>query len=120
MHSIDENETNVAQIMGFGIYALEETPESEEGKSSIDENSRLVAWGPLVDDNGDPVTADTEEGGQTIVGTAPKITGGSVPIFYETDFILLFGGATVTISNNEICLGALCADICTGVLNTVV
>ena len=92
MHAIDEDEQQTEEVLGFGIYA-------KEGSSAS--QGRLIAWGPLVDANGDPVVAGD---------TAPVLTSGDVPVFYAGDFSLAFSSVN----------GGLDGTICIGLLNTLV
>lgn len=80
--SLELPNENKYYVVGFGIYAAggdEDIPSSQK---------RLVAWGPLVDANGDRVVASQDSN----VNTAPILTRGSVPIFYKQNFKLLLGG----------------------------
>ncbi len=102
MHAIDKDEEDTAEVLGFGIYAATSASNSA--------TKRLLAWGPLVDDNGDPVVASDPEAVPPVVGTAPVLVGGGVPVFYTGDFELLFGGEN----------GGMASAECISLLNTLV
>lgn len=80
MHSIDETEENEQEILGFGIV------------DSNMANKILIAWGRLQDDQGHLVKSAEEA--SPAEGTAPKLTGGGVPIFDP-------GTLTLAFSNSE-------------------